>query len=149
MIQLSHWHRDHSGGMLEAVRMITAAKSLRPVTSVTDVDLHPDRPDYRGMSFGGKTISMQADPQFTEIEKAGGRVKCLREGHGVLEDFFHVSGYIPNTALYEKGLKYGVRFLETTGKWETDEEIEDERFLMCNLKGILNYDQCLTILTFN
>ncbi|KAF2769449.1 hypothetical protein EJ03DRAFT_362149 [Teratosphaeria nubilosa] len=44
VVHLSHWHRDHSGGLLRAVRMIDEAKtSPGPVV----VDLHPDRPEYR------------------------------------------------------------------------------------------------------
>ncbi|CZT44014.1 uncharacterized protein RSE6_04135 [Rhynchosporium secalis] len=47
-IQLSHWHRDHSSGMLKAVSMITAAKTQD--SSPVIVDLHPSRPNYRGFT---------------------------------------------------------------------------------------------------
>jgi 7,8-dihydropterin-6-yl-methyl-4-(beta-D-ribofuranosyl)aminobenzene 5'-phosphate synthase len=48
---------------------------------------------------------------------------------------FLVSGEIPRVTEYETGVKNGIRFEKSTGKWEKDESIIDERFLMCNLKG--------------
>lgn len=62
-IQLSHWHRDHSGGMLKAISMIQAAKEKgeQPV----HVDLHPARPDYRGMRPpGGPIVSVFSHTSF-------------------------------------------------------------------------------------
>ncbi|KAK0906968.1 hypothetical protein LTR91_015422 [Friedmanniomyces endolithicus] len=128
-IHLSHWHRDHSGGMLKVLEMAGAAgaKSI-------SVDLHPDRPDYRGI-IAMAPISMEADPTFEEIEKAGGRVEKHGEAHGVLENCFMVSGEIPRVTKYELGLKRGIRFAKETGKWEEDTLIKDERYLMCKLKG--------------
>jgi 7,8-dihydropterin-6-yl-methyl-4-(beta-D-ribofuranosyl)aminobenzene 5'-phosphate synthase len=70
-IQLSHWHRDHSGGMLKVIDMINEAK--KGSASAVEVDLHPARPDYRGMQPPGMpVVSLEADPTFQEIEKAGG-----------------------------------------------------------------------------
>lgn len=138
-IHLSHWHRDHSGGMLEAVRMINAARiepgaSARP-RGVT-VDLHPERPDYRGMTTAKGTImSMEADPTFKEIEEVGGIVQKNDELHAVLDGFFLASGRIPRVTPYEVGIRGGVRFTEETGAWSSDEAIEDERMVVCNLKG--------------
>ena len=37
-IQLSHWHRDHSGGILKAIPMIQEAKSSKDGLTI---DLHP------------------------------------------------------------------------------------------------------------
>jgi 7,8-dihydropterin-6-yl-methyl-4-(beta-D-ribofuranosyl)aminobenzene 5'-phosphate synthase len=141
-IQLSHWHRDHSGGMLRAVKLITEAKKTSSVLSEpVVVDLHPSRPDYRGFVVDTKTISMQADPSFSEIKAAGGVVDKQSEPHTVLDDMFLVSGEIPRITPYETGLRGGLRFEGSTGKWEVDETISDERFLMCNLKGENNLNQ--------
>ncbi|KAF8134599.1 hypothetical protein EV363DRAFT_1213933 [Boletus edulis] len=41
---LSHWHSDHSGGMLSFLGM--RSPSARPCS----VDLHPDRPEARGIA---------------------------------------------------------------------------------------------------
>jgi len=135
-IQLSHWHRDHSGGMVRAVEMITEAKKSSPYVSLpVIVDLHPERPDYRGFMAGPNPISMQADPTFAEIEEAGGKVEKKADAHSVLDGMFLVSGMIPRDTPYERGVRNGIRFENEKGVWEKDEEIADERFLMCNLKG--------------
>lgn len=140
VVQLSHWHRDHSGGMLKVLQMIDDARSkgtsnqtLPPV----HVDLHPARPDYRGFRPPEQgVISMESDPSFWEIEQMGAVVKKSDKPHTVLDDMFLVSGEIPRVTPYEKGLRFGVRYEEGKGDWEEDTMIADERFLMCKLKGI-------------
>ena len=87
-IQLSHWHRDHSGGMLRAIDMINAAKPAGAY-QVT-VDLHPNRPTYRGVSTPMGVISLPADPRFEEIEKAGGKIVKNDQPHSILDDMFVV-----------------------------------------------------------
>jgi 7,8-dihydropterin-6-yl-methyl-4-(beta-D-ribofuranosyl)aminobenzene 5'-phosphate synthase len=145
LIQLSHWHRDHSGGMLRAIKMIESAKfsqktSPRPVI----VDLHPDRPDYRGFVLKGEPISFPADPTWEEIESAGAAVNRSSEAHTVLDNMFLISGFIPGVTPYETGLVNGIRYYSDKGKWEKDAEIADERFLMVNVKGkgIIMFSGC-------
>lgn len=162
-IQLSHWHRDHSGqflipsiprlsmiliprtgGMLKAVEMITSSKmknsmSFKPVI----VDLHPSRPEYRGINFGEISVSLQADPSFSEIEASGGSVEKNEKVHTVLDDMFLISGEIPRVTAYEKGVTGGIRYDSASGNWTKDEEIKDERFLMCNLRGRLPFHSIL------
>jgi 7,8-dihydropterin-6-yl-methyl-4-(beta-D-ribofuranosyl)aminobenzene 5'-phosphate synthase len=137
MIQLSHWHRDHSGGMLKATSLISSArKAFNHPPPI--IDLHPNRPAYRGwQTHDKKVISLQADPKFEGIENSGGVVRKEEAVHAVLDDFFCVSGFIPITADYETGLRSGMRWVEEKKEWISDEEIADERFLMCNLKGTL------------
>lgn len=140
-IQLSHWHRDHSGGMLQVLRMIKEAREsesshvLEQHAPVT-VDLHPSRPIFRGTRRPDMPIlSLEADPTFEEIEDVGGKVSKNDQAHTVLDRMFLVSGEIPRVTDYEKGLKGGVRF---NGKeWEEDLLIKDERLLMCKVKGML------------
>ncbi|KAI1503904.1 Metallo-hydrolase/oxidoreductase [Biscogniauxia marginata] len=134
-VVLSHWHRDHSGGVLAAVRMIEAAKQSRPGTRAEKVvvDLHPDRPDFRGV-MAREPISLEPDPTFAEVEEAGAVVFKSGEAHTVLEDTFLVSGSIPRHTPYETGISGGIR-LNSEGEWVQDELIMDERFVMCNLKG--------------
>lgn len=43
-IVLSHWHKDHSGGLLSLLELRNTLSPDAPVT----VDLHPDRPIARG-----------------------------------------------------------------------------------------------------
>ncbi|PYI02098.1 metallo-beta-lactamase superfamily protein [Aspergillus sclerotiicarbonarius CBS 121057] len=135
VVMLSHWHRDHSGGLKRAIEMISDAKKATGSSTKPTIDLHPDRPDYRGMAIGEKIISLQADPTFAELEEAGGIVKKYTEGHTILDDFFYISGEIPRRTPYETGLKGGMRYDKDEGDWFSDEMISDERFLMCNLKG--------------
>jgi 7,8-dihydropterin-6-yl-methyl-4-(beta-D-ribofuranosyl)aminobenzene 5'-phosphate synthase len=132
-IQLSHWHRDHSGGMLKVLSMAYNAKgtSSPPI----NVDLHPDRPDFRGV-MAMAPVSLEADPTFAEIESAGGKVDKRNDAHTVGHDYFLVSGEIPRTTAYEVGLRRGIRFVKEKGVWEDDTLIKDERFLMCKLKGM-------------
>lgn len=135
-IALSHWHRDHSGGMLKVLGMVKSAQDThRPV----DVDLHPDRPDYRGVQPPGLPVfSLEADPTFEEIEAYGGTVRKNDQDHAVLDNTFLISGKIPRVTEYEKGLKFGVRFDAGTKVWSKDEEMADDRTLMCRLKGELS-----------
>lgn len=133
LIQLSHWHRDHSGGMLKAIEMINDARSA---SSAVEVDLHPARPRYRGNQPPEMPIvSLEADPSFSEIEDAGGKVRKNDHPHTVCEDFFLVSGEIPRVTAYEKGLRFGMRCDSLSEGWKEDEQMADERFLMCRLKG--------------
>jgi 7,8-dihydropterin-6-yl-methyl-4-(beta-D-ribofuranosyl)aminobenzene 5'-phosphate synthase len=124
---------SHVGGLERAIEMITAAKS--PGSEPVVVDLHPARPDYRGFMAGPNPVSMQADPKFSDVERAGGKVEKNSDPHTVLDNMFLVSGMIPRVTSYEKGVLNGIRFENEKGVWEKDEEIADERFLMCNLKG--------------
>ncbi|ORY11971.1 beta-lactamase-like protein [Clohesyomyces aquaticus] len=146
-IHLSHWHRDHSGGMLAAVKMIQDAKSSSTSPSIGKnkdvvVDLHPNRPIYRGVATPMGTLSLEADPSFEEIEKAGGVVDKHDEAHEVLENRFLISGEIPRVVEYEHGIKWGVRFVE--GEWVPDELVMDERFVVCHVKdkGLVLFTGC-------
>ncbi|KAL5002428.1 cytochrome P450 [Aspergillus recurvatus] len=144
LVQLSHWHRDHSGGLLQAVRMITDAKEANGLPKNLIADLHPNRPDYRGFSIGENIISMQSDPSFEELEAAGVTVQKHDSAHTVLDDFFLISGEIPRRTPYETGLKHGMRFDKKDNEWTSDETIADERFIMCNVKdkGIVMLTGC-------
>lgn len=136
-IQLSHWHRDHSGGMLKVLQMVEEArKEDGTKADPVIVDLHPARPDFRGMQPPGRNpFSFIADPKFEEIEQMGGEVSKNDQPHTVLDDMFLVSGEIPRVTAYEKGLKGGVRFDAQKQAWEVDTMMRDERLLMCKLKG--------------
>jgi 7,8-dihydropterin-6-yl-methyl-4-(beta-D-ribofuranosyl)aminobenzene 5'-phosphate synthase len=120
--------------MLRAIRLINEAKTARAGPSTLTVDLHPARPDYRGL-MAAQPISLEADPTFDEIEAAGATVSKNAEPHTILDDMFLVSGMIPRVTPYEIGIVKGIRFNSSTGSWEKDELIADERLLMCNLKG--------------
>ncbi|KAJ6087228.1 hypothetical protein N7467_006142 [Penicillium canescens] len=135
VVQLSHWHRDHSGGLLRAIRMINEARQAENRSDELVVDLHPDRPVYRGIALPEHIISLEADPTFEELEAAGSFVDKRSEPHTVLDGFFLVSGEIPRVTPYETGLRNAVRYDPDENDWFSDESITDERSLICNLKG--------------
>ena len=123
--------------MLRAIRLINEAKTAQPSGSQgLTVDLHPSRPDYRGMA-AAQPISFEADPTFDEIQAAGVSVAKNADPHTILDDMFVISGMIPRVTPYETGLIRGIRFNSSTKAWEKDELIADERLLMCKLKGML------------
>lgn len=140
VIQLSHWHRDHSGGMLKVLEMISAARKEQQSTlAPVSVDLHPKRPMYSGMwppSVPGP-LSFESDPTFEQIEGLGAKVAKSHQPHTVCDGMFLVSGEIPRVTEYEKGLKFGVRYHNDEKGWEEDWKMPDERLLMCKLKGML------------
>jgi 7,8-dihydropterin-6-yl-methyl-4-(beta-D-ribofuranosyl)aminobenzene 5'-phosphate synthase len=49
------------------------------------VDVHPDRPIYRGFNAGPFVASLEADPSFEELERAGGRLVKEDGPHAVLD----------------------------------------------------------------
>ena len=120
--------------MIQAIKLINGAQSGDQGKVV--VDVHPNRPEYRGMlTPTGVAISLEADPSFDEIEKAGAILEKNGESHTVLNDMFLVSGEIPRTTAYELGIRGGIRYTPGTEKWVSDELISDERLVVCNLKG--------------
>ncbi|CAG8025826.1 unnamed protein product [Penicillium olsonii] len=142
VVQLSHWHRDHSGGLPRAIRMIKDAKQAESRSEDLVVDLHPDRPSYRGIALPEHIISLEADPTFEEMESAGAVVDKRSEPHTVLDNFFLVSGEIPRVTPYETGLRNAVRYDPHEKEWFSDEAIQDERALFCNLKGLVVFTAC-------
>ena len=127
------------GGMISAVKLINRARldsgNHEPVT----VDLHPDRPEYRGFRTPQCIVSLEADPTFEEIEQAGAEVFKEESAHHILGGMFLVSGEIPRETGYELGLQRGMRFDNDAGKWKDDQLIRDERFLVCKIRGILHH----------
>lgn len=134
---LSHWHSDHSGGMLAFLGM--RSPSARACT----VDLHPDRPEARGIAVPPtfETIigRLPDDPTFAQIEHAGGGVRTSREPHTVAGGTIYVSGEIPRVTLFEGGLLGGMRFREAGG-WIS----EPVRFLSAERGVPVDSDVCLT-----
>ncbi|KAI9926202.1 hypothetical protein ASPWEDRAFT_138615 [Aspergillus wentii DTO 134E9] len=130
-VALSHYHRDHSGGLTRAIELIN--KNVDKEKGVV-VDVHPDRPAYRGVQ-ADRPISLEADPSFDELEAAGAILLKSDQPHTALDDFFLVSGEMPRETTYEDGIYGGLRFNDATKQWEDDTLIMEERYFMCNLKG--------------
>ena len=129
---LSHWHWDHSGGITTVVAAIAAARAAAGRPPLV-VDLHPDRPDQRGILTPFDNFAMlPPEPTFEAIEAAGGQVVTHADEHAV-SGLFVASGDIPRQTSYETGLAghHTWRGDQVT----LDPEIHDERFLAANVRG--------------
>ena len=130
---LSHWHFDHSGGFPEVVAAISAARAAaglsRPI-----VDLHPNRPDQRGILLpSGEMLMLPVEPAFEDIAQAGGEVTKRDDPHALCGGFFFASGAINRVTDYETGLVGHHSFHSDV--CEPDPLIMDERFVAAYVSG--------------
>jgi len=122
-VVISHWHSDHSGGLLSFLNLRNATRGRDAMPCV--VDVHPDRPIARGIAPGptfDKVICrLPDDPTFELIEREGGVLEKHSEGHTVADNTLWVSGEIPRVTPFESGLPGHMRWVEgvsgETGKW--------------------------------
>lgn len=129
---LSHWHWDHSGGMPTVVAAISEARRNAGSGPLV-VDMHPDRPDQRGILTPLDVFAMlPPEPTIESIETAGGHVVSHADVHSVA-DLFVSSGDIPRQTSYETGLAGHHSW--RGDRVSLDPEIHDERFLAANVRG--------------
>jgi 7,8-dihydropterin-6-yl-methyl-4-(beta-D-ribofuranosyl)aminobenzene 5'-phosphate synthase len=132
VIFLSHWHGDHSGAFPVVVEAIATARSKAGLEPPL-IDLHPDRPDQRGVLLPSGTIALlPPEPTFDQIREAGGRIVLNSEPHPVAR-FFVGSGQIERVTEYETGLVGHHTF--RGGRCELDPLILDERLLAAYVRG--------------
>lgn len=133
VVFLSHWHGDHTRGVPGVVGAIAAARQ-RAGRPPPLVDVHPDRPDRRGILMPvGKFAMLPPEPTLAEIETVGGQVVGHAEVHHVAEGLFLGSGDIPRVTSYENGLTGHHTW--RGGEVAADPEIHDERFLAALVRG--------------
>jgi 7,8-dihydropterin-6-yl-methyl-4-(beta-D-ribofuranosyl)aminobenzene 5'-phosphate synthase len=130
---LSHWHFDHSGALPKVIAAISAARTAaglpRPV-----VDLHPSRPDQRGILLpSGVMFMLPQEPTFEAIAEAGGEIAKRDDAHAVCDGFFFASGAIERVTDYEAGLVGHHSFRGEV--CESDPLIMDERFVAACVRG--------------
>jgi 7,8-dihydropterin-6-yl-methyl-4-(beta-D-ribofuranosyl)aminobenzene 5'-phosphate synthase len=130
---LSHWHFDHSGALPKVVAAIAAARTAaglpRPV-----VDLHPSRPDQRGILLpSGVMFLLPQEPTFEAIAEAGGEIAKRDDAHALGDGFFFASGAIDRVTDYETGLVGHHSFRGEV--CESDPLIRDERFVAACVRG--------------
>jgi len=131
---LSHWHWDHSGGLPVVIDAIAKARRTAGVDGTVMVDLHPDRPDQRGIRTpSGTVVMLPEEPTLAALADAGGTIELHDEPHLLGEGFFLGSGAIARTTSYEVGLEGHHTFRGDLG--EPDPLIMDERFLAAEVRG--------------
>ncbi|KAI0049822.1 hypothetical protein FA95DRAFT_1587993 [Auriscalpium vulgare] len=140
-VVFSHWHADHTGGLLSLLALRSAEAAPLPV------DVHPARPLARGIappSMGGAVLArIPADPSFSEIAAARGAVERHAAGHAVAGGTVWVSGEVPRVTPFEGGLIGSVRYTDE-GEWVPDEAITDERYAVVDVlgKGLVIFSSC-------
>jgi 7,8-dihydropterin-6-yl-methyl-4-(beta-D-ribofuranosyl)aminobenzene 5'-phosphate synthase len=130
---LSHWHWDHSGGMPLVVAAICSARRDAGRTPLI-VDVHPDRPDQRGVLTPlGSFAMLPPEPTLMELQDAGATVVRHAERHRLGHGLFLSSGAVPRNTSYETGLDGHHTWKEQ--QVSPDPAIDDERFLIASVRG--------------
>ena len=132
-VVLSHYHWDHAGGLRGAIPVI-CEKNPQPVL----VDLQSSDIKCRGRPAEEGDISRiiphkPDNPSAMELTSLGARAEKHSDEHNLCNDFFYISGYIPRISDYEVGIPNHASLID--GKWVLDEEIADERYVACKVKG--------------
>ncbi|WWC68609.1 uncharacterized protein I206_102539 [Kwoniella pini CBS 10737] len=145
-IALSHWHRDHSGGILRALEIRQNQLGELSNGNYVQVDLHPNRPIRRGISRPPDYIpicTLPTDPTFEEIEQRGGKVELNDKPHEILNKKgirtgIGISGEINRVTSFEVGLPGALTWMkDEIGEegWFNDHLIMDERYAVVDVKG--------------
>jgi len=130
---LSHWHFDHSGGFPEVISAITSARAAENLSPPV-VDLHPDRPDQRGVLLpSGVMLMLPDEPTFDRMSQAGGKIVTHDKPHAICDGMFFASGKIDRVTDYETGLVGHHSFRGSDG--QSDPLIMDERFVAACVEG--------------
>jgi len=131
---LSHWHFDHSGGFPDVIAEITSARAKVGLDQPLIVDLHPNRPDQRGVMLpSGVMILLPLEPTFDAISGSGGSISMHADVHTICDGFFFGSGAIERLTAYETGLHGHHTFHGDSGV--PDPLIMDERYLVAHVRS--------------
>jgi 7,8-dihydropterin-6-yl-methyl-4-(beta-D-ribofuranosyl)aminobenzene 5'-phosphate synthase len=133
-IFLSHWHADHSAGIPRVTEAIAAARRHAGLSEPLTVDLHPQRPDRRGILLPtGTMVLLPEEPTFDAIQSSGGRIEPHDQPHVLCHGFFFASGEINRQTAYETGLVGHSTFRHN--EITPDPLIMDERYLAAHVRN--------------
>lgn len=138
---LSHGHWDHAGGIPQALRFMRQMNGRKSVP----LYLHPGMFQQRGTKQPDHTVlPMQRVPSPHEWTLLGAQPIVADESVLIADSTIFVSGEIPRVTPYEVGFPGHVCKNETTGSWDDDELIMDERFVAVHLsgKGLVVFSAC-------
>jgi len=140
-VMLSHWHSDHTGGLLSFLKLWSESSASAESDHGVVVDAHPNRPIARGIApppYDKVVCQLASDPEFQSIIDGAGVLELHTEGHAVADGTVWVSGEIPRVTDYEQGILGGMRFVEDDvgkGKWVQENHIMEERYAAIDVKG--------------
>ena len=140
-VVLSHGHIDHAGGLPAAINLITAANGGLRVP----VHVNPEMFLHRGERLDSGDIYPNEDiPSVEVMEQAGGQLENDAASRLLLDGMFYLSGEIPRTTAYEKGIPVQVKRNAADTDWEPDPWVMDERYLAVNVrdKGVMVFTAC-------
>jgi 7,8-dihydropterin-6-yl-methyl-4-(beta-D-ribofuranosyl)aminobenzene 5'-phosphate synthase len=130
---LSHWHGDHSAALPAVLAAVADARRVAGLVGPV-VDVHPDRPDQRGILTPSGVIAMlPEEPGFDALERPGAVVDRHDEAHLLAGGLFLASGAIVRRTGYETGLEGHHSFRGPSGT--ADPLIMDERFVAAQVRG--------------
>lgn len=131
-VMLSHGHWDHAGGLIEAVRSISAARAGRSFACYVHPGMFRQRATRRP---DGELYVNELVPAPAQLAEAGATVVNTREAQAVADGAFYVSGEIPRVTSYEAGVPNHLTRGADGRTWEPDPLIMDERFVSVHVKG--------------
>lgn len=140
-VVLSHGHIDHAGGLPAAINLIAEANDSRELP----IYVNPEMFSRRGERLeSGDVFPLEDIPSVEALEEAGGHVVNNPDPRLLLDDMFYLSGEIPRTTSYEKGIPVQMRRNVEDTDWEPDPWVMDERYLAVNIrdKGIMVFTAC-------
>ena len=140
-VVLSHGHTDHASGLPAAIKLITAANGGRRVPA----HVNPGMFLHRGERLDNGDVFPHEDiPSVEELELVGGQVENDPKQRLLLDGMFYLSGEIPRTTSYEKGIPVHLKRNTEDTDWEPDPLLMDERYLAINVrdKGIMIFTAC-------
>ena len=84
---------------------------------------------------GGVVVPLGPMPNPEHLVNAGADLVYSREPQWIADDMFHISGEIPRTTDYERGLPGQVRRNDPSSSWESDPLLIDERSVAVHVQG--------------